>query len=58
MNPFGSMQQSDPNFKRAFRDTRMSAAQVGLPLLDSLEQGWMLGPVNNILTHTMLPSLV
>ena len=55
MNPFGSMQQSDPNFKRAFGDTRMSLAHVGLALLDPLDQGWVRGTVNNILTPVMLP---
>ncbi len=50
MNPFGPMQQSDRNFKRAFGDT-----QVGLALLDPLEQGWMRSTVNNILTPVMLP---
>ena len=55
MNPFGSIQQSDPNSTRAFVDIRMSVAQVGVALLDPLEQGWMRGTVNNILTPVMLP---
>ena len=55
MNPFGPMPQSDPNFKRAFGDTRMSLDQVGLALLDPLEQGWMRSTVNNIVTPVMLP---
>ena len=41
MNPFGSMEQNDPNFRRTFGDTRMSIGQVGLVLLDPLEHGWM-----------------